>query len=164
MTPARLIDTEIDSLGSKVHRANRVTSPIYGGVTVSKTIDDARSLIQTRLADIAAEMRQLERAVASMGEGTARKRRPGRPRKSAPAAAAPPKPAPRGPKVTKRAARGQRREELLVAIKASPGARPSELAKEMGVRPTQVSVLIAKARADKLVVKKGEGYALKGKP
>jgi Mn-dependent DtxR family transcriptional regulator len=51
-----------------------------------------------------------------------------------------------------------------VAIKASPGARPSELAKEMGVRPTQVSVLIAKARADKLVVKKGEGYALKGKP
>lgn len=29
----------------------------------------------------------------------------------------------------------------------------------MGVRPTQVSVLIAKARAEKLIVKCGKGYA-----
>jgi hypothetical protein len=129
-------------------------------------IEDARKLIASRLADIAAETRQLERAVASLGEGIARERRPGRPRKSAPAVAAPPKRklAPRKRKGGKRAARGQRREELLATIKANPGARPSELAKAMGVRPTQVSVLIAKARADKLIVKQGEGYALKGKP
>jgi MarR family len=127
-------------------------------------IDDARQLIQSRLADISAEARQLERALVGLGEGPARKRRPGRPPKSASAVATAPrrKRAPRKPKRAKRAARGQRREELLAAVKANPGARPSELAREMGVRPTQVSVLIAKARAEKLVVKKGEGYALKG--
>ncbi|MCW2980478.1 MAG: hypothetical protein JWO14_2205 [Solirubrobacterales bacterium] len=133
---------------------------------MTDTIDDARQLIQSRLADISAEARQLERALVGLGEGTVRKRRRGRPRGSAPALVTPPKRkrAPRKPKRAKRAARGQRREELLAAIKANPGARPSALAKEMGVRPTQVSVLIAKARADKLVVKKGNGYALKGKP
>jgi hypothetical protein len=49
----------------------------------------------------------------------------------------------------------------LAAIKASPGARPAELAKSIGVKSTQVHSLIAKARAEKLVVKRGDGYALK---
>ena len=31
----------------------------------------------------------------------------------------------------------------------------------MGVRPTQVHVLIAKARAEELIVQRGQGYALK---
>jgi hypothetical protein len=124
---------------------------------------DARKLIAFRRADIAAETRQLERAVASLGEGTAPERRPGRPRKSASAVAAPPKRklVPRKRKGGKRAARGQRREELLATIRANPGARPSELAKKMGVRPTQVSVLIAKVRAEKQIVSRGQGYALK---
>jgi DNA-binding MarR family transcriptional regulator len=60
-----------------------------------------------------------------------------------------------------RAPRGQRREQLLAAIKAKPGARPSELAGELGVAPGQVSTLLAKARAENLIVKKGAGYALK---
>ena len=64
-------------------------------------------------------------------------------------------------KAAKRAPRGQRREELLAAIEASPGSRPSELAATIGIRPTQISVLIAKARAEKLIVKRGEGYALR---
>jgi hypothetical protein len=41
-------------------------------------------------------------------------------------------------------------------------SRPSELAVEIGIAPGQVSVLLAKARAEKLIVKKGAGYALKG--
>jgi MarR family len=66
-----------------------------------------------------------------------------------------------GTAATRRAPRGRRREELLAAIGASPGARPSELAAAIGIRPTQVSVLIARARAEKLIVKSGKGYALK---
>jgi hypothetical protein len=60
---------------------------------VSSTIDDARQLIQSRLADLDAEAKQLERALASLGQGDApRRRRPGRPRKRPVAAtAAPPK-------------------------------------------------------------------------
>ena len=61
-----------------------------------------------------------------------------------------------------RAPRGQRRQQLLTALKANPGARPSEIAREIGVSANQVHGLIKAARKDKLVVKRGKGYALKG--
>jgi hypothetical protein len=129
-------------------------------------IDDARQLISSRLADLDAEAKQLQRALAGLGEGSGPYRqRPGRPAKGASAAAsASPKPKRSSrpkPRRSKRAPRGQRREELLAAIKAEPGARPYELAKSLGVNPPQVHALIAKARAEKLIVKKGNGYALK---
>jgi hypothetical protein len=129
-------------------------------------IDDARNLIQARLDDLDSEAKQLERALASLGEGSGRSRRPGRPRKDTAATSTSPKPkpkrrAPRRRKATKRAPRGQRREQLLAAIDAGPGSRPSELAKTMKVKPTQVHALLAKLLAEKLIVKRGGGYALK---
>lgn len=125
---------------------------------MSKAIDHACRLIESRLAEIETETARLRRAVDGMGEG----RRAVWPSKRAAGSARPKRRAAPKRKVGKRAARGQRREELLAAIKTTPGARPSELAKTMGVRPTQVSVLIAKARAERLIVKRGEGYAPKG--
>jgi hypothetical protein len=129
---------------------------------VSETIDDARRLIESRLAEIEAETSRLDHALPHLGQAEGRPRR----RRGKTTAASPPpagggrrKPTRR--KVGKRAPRGRRREQLLAAIEASPGARPSELAKTIGIRPTQVSVLIAKGRAEKLIVKSGEVYALK---
>lgn len=116
---------------------------------MSDAIDAARKLITDRLNVIEAEAGQLRRALESLGEGSAlatpkprRKRGPGKRRRA-------------------QAPRGQRREQLLAAIGAKPGARPSELAAEIGIAPGQVSALLAKARAGKLIVKKGAGYALK---
>jgi hypothetical protein len=60
-----------------------------------------------------------------------------------------------------RAPRGQRREQLLNAVEANPGARPAELARAIGVKPAQAHNLIAKARREKLLVKKSKGYALR---
>jgi hypothetical protein len=135
---------------------------INRGVTVPDTIDDARRLIQSRLDELDTEAKQLERALASLGEGSGPpRRRPRRPSRSAAVSTRPkPTPAPRRRR-SKRAARGQRREQLLAAIKATPGARPSELARSIGIRSTQVHALIAKARAEKLIVKKGAGYVVK---
>lgn len=118
---------------------------------MSETIESARKLILERLAAIEAEAARLRRALGSLGE------------RRGPRAASP---KPRGKRsASKRrrthAPRGQRREELIAAIKAKPGARPSELAAEIGIAPGQVSALLAKARAEKLVVKEGAGYALK---
>ncbi len=116
------------------------------------TIDAVRKLITDRLRELEAETNELERAVTSMGE------------KAAPRASAPKprqKRANRKARRRSQAPRGQRREQLLAAIKAKPGARPSELAAEIGIAPGQVSTLLAKARADKLIVKKGAGYTLK---
>lgn len=66
-------------------------------------INDARTLIQSRLTELDAEAKDLERALASMGESPAPRRRRGRPKKTA---AAPSKAKPRAarkPKVAKRA-------------------------------------------------------------
>jgi hypothetical protein len=145
------------------------------------TIDRARSAIQSRLAELDAEARDLQRALASMGERATPRPRRGRPKRAATAAkpnpgtAPKPKVAKRAPtapvkgkpralrkrKGAKRAVRGARREQLLAAVKVNPGARPSELARAIGISANQVHSLIAKARADKLLVKKGKGYALK---
>jgi hypothetical protein len=130
-------------------------------------IDDARQLIQSRLADLDVEAKQLERALASLGEGSGpRRRRPGRPAKAATAPApgsTKPKPrASRKPGGAKRAKRGQRQEELLAAVKKMRGASPAELADAIGIGSNQAYGLIRKAEADGRIKKKGQGYALKG--
>jgi hypothetical protein len=117
-------------------------------------IDAVRRLITERLKVIEAEAGQLQRTLTSMGETAdsrpaapakpRRKRTPGKRRRGAPAP------------------RGQRREQLLAAIGSKPGARPSELAAEIGIAPGQISVLLARARAEKLIVKTGAGYTLAG--
>jgi MarR family len=115
------------------------------------TIDRARALIQARLSELEAEATKLQSALASMGEGSRRRQsRVGRATSSGSQGSA-----------SGRAKRGQRREQLLAAIKANPGARPADLARTMGVSANQVHGLIKKARAEKLVVKRGRGYALK---
>jgi hypothetical protein len=129
------------------------------------TIDDARRLIESRLAEIESETVQLERALAHLGENGDRRSPRRRAGREAGSTATPP--TRNGSRKTsrrnagKRARRGERREQLLASIAANPGARPSELAKAIGIRPTQVSVLIASARAEKLIVKSGDGYALR---
>ena len=125
-------------------------------------IDDVRQLIASRLTDLDAEAKQLERVLSSLGSSS--RRRPGRPRKRSDvaASASTERRRPRKGKKGKRAARGQRREQLLAVVKANPGARPSELAKAIGVKPAQAHALIAKARVEKLIVKSGDGYALRG--
>jgi predicted Rossmann fold nucleotide-binding protein DprA/Smf involved in DNA uptake len=119
---------------------------------MSDTIDVARELLADRLAAIEVEAGKLRRALEELGE------RDG-------AAPASPKPRrKRGAGKRRRRAqapRGRRREQLLAAIAARPGARPSDLAAEIGIAPGQVSALLARAREEKLIVKQGAGYALK---
>ena len=117
---------------------------------MSDTIDAARKLIADRLHAIEAEAGMLKRALEELGE------RDG----SAPASAKPRrKRAASKRRRRSQAPRGRRREQLLAAIAAKPGARTSELAAEIGIAPGQVSTLLAKARTEKLIVKKGAGYA-----
>jgi hypothetical protein len=120
---------------------------------MSETIDAARKLISDRLRELEAEANHLERALKGIGESDRSRSAAPKPRRKRAAG-----------KRRRRslAPRGRRREQLLAAIKAKPGARPSELAGEIGVSPSQVHGLISKARAEKLIVKKGAGYALKG--
>ncbi|MGD9735137.1 MAG: MarR family transcriptional regulator [Solirubrobacterales bacterium] len=108
---------------------------------MSETVDAVRRLLVERLDAIEAERTKLERALQEMSGGRPRVRMRG---------------AGRG-----RARRGQRRAELLDALRVDPGARPAALAARMGISGSQVSGLLARAQADGLVVKRGRGYELK---
>jgi hypothetical protein len=119
---------------------------------MSETIESLRRLISKRLGEVNEEIKDLERAVASMEEGT---------RSSAPKLNSRRNSSARKRRAGSRAKRGQRRAELLAAIKAKPGSRPAELADEIGIPPGQLSALLAKAKAEKLIVKNGRGYELK---
>jgi len=114
------------------------------------TLDSAADLIREQLRKLDAERARLENALRSLtdhdGSSAKRSRKRAGPRK-APA---------------KRAKRGQRREQLLAALKKNPGSTPSELAREVGTSPSQVSTLLRKARQEKLVSKRGSKYSLKG--
>ncbi len=126
-------------------------------------IRDARSLIESHLAEI--EARRLGRAAAAMGEGPAGHPGPGRrSTRRALATAVDRRPKRRGgrrPEAGRRAPRGRRREEPLAAIGSSPGARPADPARQIDAAPAQVHALIAKARTEKLIFRRGKGYALK---
>lgn len=118
-----------------------------------ETIDAVRKLISERLSELETETARLELALKSIGgrDGS----RPTAPKSKSKKVAA------KSRRRRAQAPRGQRREQLLEAIKAKPGIRPSELAAVIGISPGQVSGLLSKVRAQKLIVKKGAGYALK---
>jgi hypothetical protein len=120
---------------------------------MSETIEQVRALLHSRLEEIHAEAERLERALGSLTGGSANGRSAASPHRDSRAAAL----KPRG----RRAARGERQAQLLAQLKRSPGATSAELARAIGVAPSQASVLIAKARSQGLIVGSGDGYALK---
>jgi hypothetical protein len=120
---------------------------------MSETTEQVRALLHVRLEEIDAEAERLERALVSLTGAPANGRSAASPRGGSRAAA----PKPRG----RRAARGERQLQLLAQLKRSPGATSAELARAIGVAPSQASVLIAKAKAQKLIVASGSGYAVK---
>lgn len=107
------------------------------------TIEEARRLIQSRLAALETEARTLRKALEVLGDGAPTSGRRGRPKERRAArarlAATAPKPraakkAPATPRRRKvRAPRGQRRQQLLAALRDNPGARPAELAAAIGI-------------------------------
>lgn len=119
---------------------------------MSETIDSVRKLIADRLRELDVEAKQLERALRSMGESDRSRSAAPKPRRKRAAGKR---------RRRSQAPRGRRREQLLAAIKANPGARPSELARKVGVSPSQIHSLIRKASTEKLIVKKDGGYSLK---
>jgi hypothetical protein len=115
---------------------------------LADTLDQVRGLLESRIAELGVEEKRLNEALKQLAGGAARtdgKRRAGKSRRPG----------------ARRAAPGQRRKELLKVIAVKPGAPVSEIAADMGVNPGQVYDQVNKAHADKLIVKKGKGFAVK---
>ena len=113
----------------------------------SEAVQQAKELLEKRLAELDAERKQVQHALSSLGTGRGRRpgagsRRTGTRRRSG----------------GKRARRGQREAEFLEQVRSAPGAKISEIAKTMGVAPQQLYPIARRLSDGGQVTRKGDGF------
>ena len=124
--------------------------------STTNVLDEARQLVEKRLADLDEERKRLERALAELG-GKAARRVPGRPRGSASAA----KPARR---VIRRAANAANAAAAPVPTRPSnliekqPGISASDVAKTMKIKPNYLYRVLGDLEKEGRVKKQGRQY------
>jgi sugar-specific transcriptional regulator TrmB len=119
--------------------------------STTNVLDEARQLLERRLADLDEERRRLERALSELG-GKA-KRSPGRPRGSASA----PKPS-RTPKKRRRRRGGTRADQAVDLIASQPGISASDVAKTMKIKPNYLYRVLGDLEKEGRVKKDGRQY------
>jgi sugar-specific transcriptional regulator TrmB len=117
--------------------------------STSSTLDEARDLVQKRLAELDEERRRLERALTELGGKATR--RPGRPKGSSSKAA---------PKSGRRRRRrgGTRADQAVKLIEQSPDITASEIAKSMKIKPNYMYRVLSDLEKEKRVKKTGRKY------
>ena len=111
-------------------------------------LDEARQLVQKRLADLDEERKRLERALAELG-GKAVRRAPGRPRGSSKKAGAPRRRKRRG---------GTRADQAVKLIEQQPGISASDVAKSMKIKPNYLYRVLGDLEKERRVKKDGRQY------
>jgi sugar-specific transcriptional regulator TrmB len=115
----------------------------------TNVLDEARELVQKRLADLDEERKRLERALAELG-GKAR-RAPGRPRgsKSSPSGA---------PRRRRKRRGGTRADQAVNLITSEPGISASDVAKQMKIKPNYLYRVLGDLEKEGRVKKQGRQY------
>ena len=121
-------------------------------------LDEARQLVEKRLADLDEERKRLERALAELGGKVAR-RAPGRPRGGASAKSA--KASTGGRKRRKRRG-GTRADQAVKLIEKQPGISASDVAKTMKIKPNYLYRVLGDLEKEGRVKKKGRQYYAAG--
>ena len=129
--------------------------------STTNVLDEARGLIERRLADLNEERRRLERALGELGGKVAK--RPGRPRGSSSTAsagsdtAAAPK-ASGAPKKRRRRRGGTRADQAVELITSQPGISASDVAKTMKIKPNYLYRVLGDLEKEGRVKKDGRNY------
>lgn len=123
--------------------------------STTNVLDEARQLVERRLADLDEERRRLERALAELG-GKA-KRSPGRPRGSASRASAGTK-ASGATKKRRRRRGGTRADQAVELIASQPGISASDVAKTMKIKPNYLYRVLGDLEKEGRVKKDGRQY------
>ena len=129
--------------------------------STTNVLDEARQLVEGRLAELDDERRRLERALGELG-GKATKR-PGRPRGSSSTAgggggtAAAPK-ASGAPKKRRRRRGGTRADQAVELITSQPGISASDVAKTMKIKPNYLYRVLGDLEKEGRVKKDGRNY------
>jgi len=121
----------------------------------TNVLDEARQLVEKRLADLDEERKRLERALAELGGKVAR-RAPGRPRGSA----STPSKASGGSSTPKRRKRrgGTRADQAVNLIEKEPGISASDVAKTMKIKPNYLYRVLGDLEKEGRVKKQGRQY------
>src|ERR1700761_293059 len=123
--------------------------------STTNVLDEARQLVERRLADLDEERRRLERALAELG-GKA-KRSPGRPRGSASTTTT--KASSGGaPKKRRRRKGGTRADQAVDLITSQPGISASDVAKTMKIKPNYLYRVLGDLEKEGRVKKDGRQY------
>ncbi|HVX31599.1 MAG TPA: hypothetical protein VHA80_00535 [Solirubrobacterales bacterium] len=121
--------------------------------STTNVLDEARELVERRLADLDEERRRLERALAELG-GKVR-RSPGRPRGSASGSG---RAAGGAPKKRRRRRGGTRADQAVELITAQPGISASDVAKTMKIKPNYLYRVLGDLEKEGRVKKDGRQY------
>jgi hypothetical protein len=127
--------------------------------STTNVLDEARGLIERRLADLNEERRRLERALGELG-GKATKR-PGRPRGSSSTAGSDTAAAPKAsgaPKKRRRRRGGTRADQAVDLITSQPGISASDVAKTMKIKPNYLYRVLGDLEKEGRVKKDGRNY------
>ena len=119
----------------------------------SQVLDEARSLLKGRLAELEDERKRLERALSELAGKTPAKTgtgRRGRPPKRATASKGAPK--------RRRRRRNTRGDQAVKLVEQSPGISASEIATSMKIKPNYLYRVLSDLEKQGRVKKKGRQY------
>lgn len=120
--------------------------------STTNALDEARNLVQKRLAELEEERTRLERALAELG-GKAR-RSPGRPRGSRSSSTA----TAGAPRRRRKRRGGTRADQAVDLITRDPGISASDVAKQMKIKPNYLYRVLGDLEKEGRVKKQGRKY------
>jgi len=122
----------------------------------NNVLDEARQLVERRLADLDEERQRLERALAELG-GKSSRRRPGRPRGSSKKAASG-STGGGAPRRRRKRRGGTRGDQAVKLIEEQPGISASDVAKKMKIKPNYLYRVLGDLEKEGRVKKDGRQY------
>ena len=127
--------------------------------STTNVLDEARELVQKRLADLDEERTRLERALAELG-GKATRRSPGRPRgsKSSGVSSSSTSNTTAAPRKRRKRRGGTRADQAVSLIESQPGISASDVAKTMKIKPNYLYRVLGDLEKEGRVKKDGRQY------
>jgi transposase-like protein len=124
--------------------------------STKNVLDEARELVEKRLADLDEERKRLERALAELG-GKVIRRSPGRPRGSKSSSTAKSS-ATATPRRRRKRRGGTRADQAVALIGKEPGISASDVAKQMKIKPNYLYRVLGDLEKEGRIAKKGRQY------
>src|ERR687898_2638274 len=107
---------------------------------MADAVTQARDLLRGRLAELQAEVKQVERALQSLNGQRRGRARGTRTRRRS------------------RVGRGERQQQFLAAVKENPSMPTRQLAEKIGISPNRAYGLARQLRPQKMIRRQGKGF------